>query len=90
MPVKRRRYEQCKAFTSILVNSELSDKNKARCKQDKESVGFSTGDLLLVNEREKPTLDAVLRSIFFVFYSTVTLLARFLGLSTSTPRATLI
>ena len=53
MLVKRRRYEQFKAFTNILVNLELSDKNKARYKQDKASADFSTGDLLLVNEREK-------------------------------------
>ena len=51
--VKRRRYEQFKALTSILVNAELNDKNKARYKQDKASADFSTGDLLLVNEREK-------------------------------------
>ena len=50
---KRRRYEQFKAFTSILVNLELSDKNKARYKQDKASADFSTGDLRKVNEREK-------------------------------------
>ena len=31
-PFKRRRYEQFKAFTSIIVNLELSDKNKARYK----------------------------------------------------------
>ena len=51
--VKRRRYEQDKALTSILVNAELNDKNKARYKQDKASADFSTRDLLLVNEREK-------------------------------------
>ena len=51
--VKTRRYEQFKAFTSILVNLELSDKNKARYKQDKASADFSTGDLHKVNEREK-------------------------------------
>ncbi|MBR6703511.1 MAG: hypothetical protein IKL76_03010 [Clostridia bacterium] len=53
MLVKRRRYEQFKAFTSILVNLELSNKNKARYKQDKASADFSTGDLHKVNEREK-------------------------------------
>ena len=48
-----RRYEQFKAFTNILVNLEPSDKNKARCKQDKESADFSKGDLHKVNEQEK-------------------------------------
>ena len=31
--VKMRRYEQFKASTSILVNLEPNDKNKARCKK---------------------------------------------------------
>ena len=37
----------------IALNTELSDKNKARYKQDKASADFSTGDLRKVNEREK-------------------------------------
>ena len=63
--IKRRRYEQGKAFTSIIVNSVLSVVKMQRVRYIATNVGLHPkGDLLLVNEQWcVPTLGIRYRAI---------------------------